>query len=182
MKKILTWIVGIACVVLLAFIWSQQPDNEQVWFLVPVLGLFRMIGGTWNKAIGRFLPPLIIAGAWFFFQGLSWWMLAIVAAYLAVKTLPFSFIGNGVKDHWFNWVWIWILGLLNGLPSITLGIPLGLFTTSLALCLVPCVVYGVACTLSNVKPTAKYFPWKLCEFLMGSSAGIPAAMLIDVSL
>jgi len=180
-QRILTWIAGLALVGMLALAWLTASDNEVVWFMVPVLALFRMIGGTWNKAIGRFLPPIVIAGAYLIFIGWSWWILAILAAYLLLATLPVSLIGNGVNDHWFNWVWMWILGLLNGLACVTLGIPLALVATSLFLSLVPMVVYGTSFTFSNIKATAKYFPWKMCEFLMGASAAIPPAMLIDLA-
>jgi len=179
MKKILALIFGLICLAAFLFAASTATNKEIVWFLLPLGGLFRQIAGTWHKAVGRYLPPIAIAGAYYFFIGFSWWILPIIGAYLLVKTLPVSFIGDGIRAHWFNWVWIWILGLLNGLACLSLAIPLGLTSTALILSLVPSVVYGTTISLSNIRSTDRIFVWKFVEFLMGASMMIPPALLIQ---
>ena len=178
-KKIIASVFGLLCAAFLISIWWIEPVREQVWFIVPIFGLFRMIGGTWWKFIGRFLPPIVAAAAFYFFVGWSWWILAIVGAYMILKTLPFTLIGDSVHDSWLNWVWIWVLGYLNGIACITMGIPMGMIMTAVLISLVPCVVYGITGTLSNLPKTRNWFVWKLVEFCFGASSAVPIAMLIQ---
>jgi len=180
MKKWAATIFALLCLVFLVLILTGEPNPELVWFIVPIGGLFRMIGGTWNKVVGRFLAPVLPVVAYLLLVGFSWWLVAIYLAYLLINTLPFTLVGDSVRDNWINWVWIWILGYLNGIAAMTIGIPLSLITTTIFLAFIPMVTYGISGTLSNVKSTASYFPWKLCEFLFGSSAMIPPAMLIQL--
>lgn len=181
-KKWIAGIFALLCMVFLALILSGGANREVAWFIVPIGGLFRMIGGTWWKAVGRFLTPALPVVAILLLGGWSWWLLLIYGVYLSVKTLPFTLNGNSVHDNWFNWVWIWVLGFVNGLCSMSL-LPIVGWAEWLDPILYaagfPMIAYGIACTLSNVKVTAKYFPWKFCEFIMGASAMIPPAMLID---
>lgn len=181
MKGTIALIVGLALLALLALVMFTATDNEIVWFLVPFGGLCRMIGGTWKKAVGRFLPPIAVGLAYWAFVGFNWlWIPIAVGVYMLVKTLPFTLKGDSVHESWINWVWIWVLGFLNGIVCLSLAIPLSAIWTGVFLALVPMVGYGMCGTLSNVKSTAKYFPWKMCEFVFGSSAMIPVAMLIDL--
>ena len=181
-RKLAAMIFSFVCVAFLLIIWAGGAHRELVWFMVPIAGLLRMIGGTWWKVAGRFIAPAMPAAAMFFFTGWSWWIPLCYLAYMGIKTLPVTLIGNSIHDSWFNWIWIWLLGAINGVAALTLGIPYAMISTALFLMIVPTVVYGLTITLSNVKPTAKFFPWKMCEFLMGSSVMIPPAMLIDLKL
>jgi len=181
-KEIKKWVSGVfalLCVAYLAFLWCDSPNREVVWFMLAFGGLFRQIGGTYWKFVGRFLTPLLPAMAYFFFIGWSWWIPAIYGAYLIVKTLPVTLKGDSVLKPWYNLVWIWVLGFLNGIPALTLGISTNHIICALAMSIVPMVVYGTVITLSNIPATAKYFPWKLDEFCMGASALVPACMVID---
>ena len=182
MKKWVAIIFALLCMAFLALILSGGANKELVWFIVPIGGLYRMIAGTWNKPIGRFLTPALPVVSYLLLVGFSWWLLAIYAAYLLVNVLPFTLIGSSVNSSWINWVWIWVLGALNGLVAITVGIPLNLVLASLLLALWPLMAYGLFGTLSNVQPTAKFFPWKFCEFAFGSASMIPPAMLIGGTL
>ena len=181
MKKWIAGIFALLCLVFLALIFWDAPNREVVWFIVPIGGLFRMIGGTWWKAVGRFLTPVLPVLAVLLLGGFSWWLLLVYGAYLLVKTLPFTLIGDSVKDSWLNWIWIPTLGLINGAVCLSLLPIVGwsYLWTALIACAFPLLGYGIFGILSNVKPTAKFFPWKLCEFVFGSSAMIPPAMLID---
>lgn len=154
-------------------------DREWVWILLnaPVTLLWQL-GGTVKKQFRRIGVPLVITLAAWLFLGWSWWWLALAAAYFGVTTLPFTLIGDGVPEHWFNWIWIWILGALYGAPAIIIGIVTAQIILSLWLLLVPMVAVGVWGTLSNVKATAKYFTWKFCEGIFGFATSIPPSMLI----
>ena len=177
-KKIASIVFSFIAGLFLALIF-YKGQREAIWFLLPIAGILRMVGGTWKKAIGRFLPPMLVGLAFYFFVGLSWWILPIVGAYTLTKTLPVSLIGDGVSDSWMNYLWFPILGFINGIACLTIAIPLGLIGTALFATLVPTVIYGLCITLSNVKATSKVFPWKFCEFMMGASALYPAALLIE---
>jgi len=180
MKKWISAGLAAICIIWLVFIWFGSPDRELVWFMLPVAGLFRMIAGTWLKAVNKFLGPLLPAMAFGFFIGWSWWVPVIYATYLIIKmTTPPSLIGDGVKDSKWNFLWFWVIGYINGIGAISLGISTGHVHCALAFSLVPWLVYGICMTFSNIKVTAKYFPWKFVEFLLGASALVPAAMLID---
>jgi hypothetical protein len=179
MKKTVALIFALLCIAWFAFILSGGANREVVWFIVPIGGLFRMISGTWNKVVGRFLTPALPVVASLLLVGFSWWLPVIYLAYLSINTLPFTLVGNSVQGSWINWGWIWILGYLNGIGALTIGIPLSLIMTTTLLAFIPMVIYGISGTLSNVKSTAKAFPWKLCEFLFGSSAMIPVAYLLN---
>jgi len=165
--------------VFLGLIWSDSPNRELIWFLLPFAGLFRQIGGTWKKAVGRFFTPLAIGMAYFFFIGWSLWIVVIFGAFLAIKTLPFTLIGDDVDEHWLNWAWIWVLGFLNGVVCLSIAIPLGMWLDGLILSLVPLLVYGVCGTFSNLAFSRNWFVWKLCEFLFGVAAIYPALQLIQ---
>lgn len=181
MKKILSWVAAVLIVGFCSLAWFKAPDNETVWLLVPAMGLFRIIAGTWNKPAARFLSPLLLALAVYFLSGWSWWILAVIAGSLAVGSLPVTLIGNSIPGNWVNWVWVWVYGGIKGLPSVAVALAVGQqITLALLLCLVPMLVHGLVITLSNLKATKRFFPWKFCEFCMGSSVGYPPALLIDL--
>lgn len=180
MKKLISWIAALIIVIGCALAWYKAPDNETVWLLLPSLGLMRIIAGTWNKAAARFLSPLLPALALVMLYGWSWWAPAIYLGYLVVGTLPVTLIGNSIPGNWVNWVWVWTYGGIKGLPSILVAVALGQNFLWGLLALVPMLVHGLFITLSNVKATSKFFPWKFCEFVMGCSVGYPPAFLMDV--
>jgi hypothetical protein len=91
-----------------------------------------------------------------------------------VSTLPFTFKGDSIHSHWFNWVWIWIAGYLLGLPSVILG------WDGLWYALVPCVAQGVLGTLSNLPKTSKYVQWKFFEGAVWFCMAYPYALLMSL--
>jgi len=158
---------------------GASGDKELVWLSIPVSGLLWAIGGTWEKLFRRLGVPILITGCVLGFHGWTWWLPAIFGFAFLGPLLPFTLIGDGIKDNPFNWAWIWIWGAVLGQYSVFIGLATHQVVFSVFLPLIPCVVAGVAGTLSNVKATARYFPWKLCEVLIGSSAALPAAFLLQ---
>lgn len=137
-------------------------NKELVWLLLPIVGLLSQLGGTYNKLYRRVCVPLVITGFSSLLLGFTWWLPVLFISVFGVSTLPFTFKGSSLYDHWFNWIWIWIAGFLLGIPSILIG-------GSIFSCFIPCVVQGIVGTCSNLKFTAKYFQWKFCEFIIWAS-------------
>jgi len=93
-------------------------------------------------------------------------------------TLPFTFKGDSLFDHWFNWLWIWLPGYLIGCPSLLISGDLRVLLWSL----IPAVVQGVLGSLSNVKGLmADTFVWKLVEGAIGFAVFIPYGLAIYYS-
>ena len=135
-------------------------NRELVWLLLPLVGLLSQLGGTYNKLFRRIVVPLVITLAAALFLGWTWWWPVLFLCIFGVSTLPFTLSGNSLYDKWYNWVWIWVLGYLYGLPSLFLSKYGALYA------LIPMVITGIAGTLSNIKATAPYFQWKFCEFII----------------
>lgn len=125
--------------------------------IFPVLNAFlwRMGGaglGPWRK-VGW---PLLIL-AYGILNGHSFLQVtgAVGLAVFAV-TRPFTYFGNSVPGHWFNWVWIWVLGLYLLGPMACYG-RFNPWTFA----------WSLAATLSNLPRTARVFTWEFCECLCG---------------
>lgn len=149
-------------------------NRELVWLMLPLVGLLSQLGGTYNKLYRRLGVPSVITLATWLFLGWSWWWPVLFLSVFAVATLPFTFKGSGLWDYWFNPIWIWILGYLYGLPSILISSSGALYA------FVPMVVCGVVGTLSNVRATSKYFPWKFCEFIIWAAMAYCYALSIQL--
>lgn len=139
---------------------------EYIYFLMPIGSLSRMIGGTWWKAMDRFIMPIIIVLTLYLFKGWSWWLLPTLASYLAVKTLPLTLIGDSIRGSLINRIWVFILGFLQALPCVIIFYDELL--TAVLLCLIPMVVYGVVLNLSNVSITSRLFRHKYVEAITGA--------------
>jgi len=136
--------------------------TELCWMVVPVTGLLSQIGGTWWKASRRFLIPITMAATWIVFDGWSWAVPAMMVCQWGAFVLPVTFKGGSVPDNgWFNWIWVYIKGLLICLSPLMFNLDLWIVAVILGLS------YGVMVTLSNIPSTAKYFQWKLVEMYAG---------------
>lgn len=132
-----------------------------------------LVGALWRLG-GAGCPPFyrywrrlgwpIVAGLVALFAQVPWWMcLLVMGATFGTTTLPVTFFGSKIPDHWFNWIWLWILGYLYGLPSIMIHGWNGFLYA-----LVPSVVMGLFVTLSNIQTwPAKTFVNEACEVLIG---------------
>jgi hypothetical protein len=110
--------------------------------------LWRMGGSgmkPFRKNWRRFGWPMLLL-AWCLTHGVNVWI-AILAAILAHGTtrLSLTFFGDSLREHWFNWLWIWIAGYAIGLPSVLLHGWIGFVYA-----LIPCVTQGLGVTLSNI--------------------------------
>jgi hypothetical protein len=83
----------------------------------------------------------------------------------AGTTLPTTLKGDDVNASIWNKIWVFVWGILLCLPALLVNLTF--------LPLVIGVLIGTIVLLSNWKPTARFFPWKLCEFLIGSFVFIP---------
>lgn len=185
MKNLLRMIFGglvlaaCACLCVMSF----YESREVVYFLIPLGGLLSQIGGTWNKAYRRFALPLMttvcIVGLLGSVQqiGLTAGITGGLLYWLA--SMPFTFIGDSLRDHWFNYVWAGILGLLGWQASLPLAIVSSHVVDWLLLGIWPVVVWPLFGILSNVKGSAKFFEWKLDEAFMWMATLVPICTLVS---
>jgi len=155
-------------------------SGELIWFLLPLAALCYMIGGTWLKQFRRIGIPVCAVIFTTLFAGFHWAWFIMAAWYFGKMTIPLTLIGDGIPDHGFNWVWVWIHGYLMGLPCFIFGAFNGLLLESLLLPLVPMAVHGFITTMSNLG-TRKWFPHKLCEFITGAAVLYPLARLVEMA-
>jgi hypothetical protein len=90
MREIRKWASAVFAVVSIAYlgiIWWGEKNAELVWFALAFGGLFRMIAGTWWKAVGRYGHIALATMATFMFLPFHWLHLLIPVTYFAVKTL-----------------------------------------------------------------------------------------------
>jgi hypothetical protein len=142
-------------------------NSELAWLAMPLVGLLSQIGGTYNKLYRRIGVPSVITLVSFLLVGFQWWLPVLFILIFVVTTLPFTLKGDSLYSHWFNWVWIWILGYLLGLPSVLLGWKGALYS------LVPCFTQGILGTISNIRGTAHLAQWKMVEGLVYIAMAYP---------
>jgi hypothetical protein len=179
MKKIVGLVMSVLLLIWGCYIW-YKADKEIAWFLLGIVGIQWQVGGTWQKLARRVVAVLSICACCFFYSGFSWWLLLSLACYFGYASLPFTLIGNSVHDSWINWVWIWVSAALAGACAITVGLMTNQVLLASLLAIIPFVGLGTVWTLSNIKQTAKAFPWKLCEFLCGVLISVPVCYLLSL--
>ena len=145
--------------------------DELKWFLLPVAGALSMWGGLNWKPARRFGIPICLAVTLALF-GVVWYKILLCAVTLWISsTLPITLGGDSLKK-WWQFAWVYFLGYLMGVGSAWLSLD------GFLLALVPCGVVGTFTLLSNVRATAQFFPWKVCEFAFWPSAVYPFLLLI----
>jgi hypothetical protein len=149
-------------------------NSELVWFICPTVGVLSMLGGLKYKLFRRVGVPLAITATTSLFLGWSWWWPVLFISIYAVTTLPFTLIGDSLDKSWVNWVYIWLAGYLLGFPAVLINKNAWIYA------FVPCVVQGVFGTLSNIKQSSKYAPWKFCEFIIWASMAYCYALSISL--
>lgn len=146
-------------------------NKELFWIFPFVAGIMSQVGGSGFKWLRRFGIPV----------GLCFILTASgIAPHIAIMCgisvcaaahLPFTFFGDSLKTHWFNWIWIWIAGYLLGAGTVWIS------SSGFILAFVPSCAMGVFGSLSNIRATARFFPWKLCEAVFWVSAMYPFVFL-----
>ena len=142
--------------------------TEMIWLLVPICGFLSQLGGSdyAPKAVRRFGIPIFMGIAVWYFYGFTCNIIPMLLTQWGAFCLPFTLIGDGVPGRWQNWAWLPLWGVLiccspvwiNSFvwPAVgVLGAILGLFGA-----------------LSNIKATAKWFPWKFCEVMIGACPAV----------
>ena len=155
---------------------------ELTWFAVPISGILWALGGTFNKAYRRIGVPVLLAAQVIIFIGFTWWVVGILAGYLAALRLPFTLKGDSIHDSAINWDWIWISGALLGVPALFLGLATGNLKEAAVVGTVPMIVQGILGTLSNLKTFREIIVWKLVEISVGMAVAFPIAHLIQQSI
>lgn len=118
------------------------------------------LGGAGAKPLGsrwrKFGYPILVGILAALINAELWRSFVAVALAAFAVTCPITYYGSEIRDNWFNWVWLWILGIYFSGPLIALGIPsfLPFFWSFFA-------------TLSNIKATSKIFTWEFCECFCG---------------
>ena len=145
-------------------------NKEMVWLLVPLTALLSQLGGSdyAPKAFRRIGIPLLMALAVVVFKGWSWWIIPMALTQWGAFCLPFTLIGDGVPERAVNWAWLPLWGILICISPIWISTNVWVATGVLG------AILGIFGALSNIKATAKYFPWKFVEFAIGA---FPAVVL-----
>ena len=156
-------------------------SGELIWFVLPVSGIIYMAGGTWKKQFKRIGVPLSALVVTCLFAGIHWAWIVMALWYFGKMTIPLTLIGDGIPDHWFNWIWVWVHGYLMGLPCLIFGVFTEQVLAAFLLSFVPCVLHGLFTTFSNLRFSRAWFPHKLCEFVTGASVLYPLARLVEVA-
>lgn len=152
-------------------------NKEIIWFHVLLLAFLWMAGGTWNKNIRRIGVPIFLCSMYWAFFPFHWWFFIFGILQYIVLTLPFT-VGDGDVRSWWQFAWIWIAGYLIGLPVLIPAVFFGKYQYGFILPLISFFVQGIFGTFSNLPTTRRWFPWKLVEFLIGSSIGTIHALFI----
>jgi hypothetical protein len=138
---------------------------EMIWLSAPIAGLLSQIGGTCWKLARRLLIAIMLAGSYLYFFGFSWLIILFIILQCAVYTLPFTLTGDSV-DKPIDWIWIPVKGILMSSPSLILN-------PSIWVIMIICAfIWAILAILSNVKKTARYFPWKMVEIFHGMMPAI----------
>ena len=152
--------------------------TELAWLAAPIIMILSQLGGTCWRPARRILIPLLMVCVAAYFKQPSLWLVPMAALIFGAASLPFTLIGSGIKEHWFNWVWIWIWAVLITASAIPICLAYGGWDTYLYAMIMPVVITGTSCTLSNIKATSKFFQWKWTEGIAWMFAMYPALVII----
>ena len=121
------------------------------------------LGGTIWTGLRRYVLPVVLF-LLLFWSGVVWWRGLLTVSLLCAVT----HLGYGkTVPYWRKF----LVGCSYSLPSLVIG-----FTWWVIL--IP-ITFEVTFWLSNWRPTAKDFVWKVCEYLVGT---VIVCSLIGASL
>lgn len=154
------------------------------WRVAPLISFLNAFGGWGFKWVRRFGVPIAIVFWAFLRFGYRRFSdavlyLALALGIFGVFSLPLTLIGDSVHQHWFNWIWLWLMGPIQVLALI----PLFMFHDDWDKpsdrwrwgFFIHCVVFGGLSTLSNI---VGYPIHSLFEIAVGLSYGLIAAWII----
>ena len=125
-------------------------------------GILFALGGTGFKPARRFILPLAF-GAIALVSGFPWLSCLILCFGLMIAfCLPYG----SKTPYWLKF----LVGCSFVLPTLVLGFTIWQIITPVA--------FIIMFKLSNWKPTANEFVWKIVEFLTGTLIGVTIAQLI----
>lgn len=135
------------------------------WLMIASMGLGGIlfaVGGTGFKPARRFILPFFLGGI-ALLSGVLWWKCLI----LCLGLMGAFHLGYGSKTpYWPKF----IVGCAFVAPTLILGFTLWQIITP--------ITFIVMFRLSNWKPLASEFVWKIVEFLTGTLIGVTVAQLI----
>lgn len=112
-------------------------------------------------------------------MGVEWYFAILTVATSQIFRLPITLISNGIPKHWFNWIWIFIVGFLFGLVPFPLSLP-GAWLNGVLFAGVFGLFFGTIVALSNIKATANIFKWQYVEIVYGAAIGLIAWLLVKI--
>jgi hypothetical protein len=125
-------------------------------------GFLGALGGTGFKWARRYLLPACFTGI-ALLSGFLWWKCLLYGLGTCIAfTLPYGFK--------ISWPVKFLVGCSFVLPSLILGFTVWQIIAPIA--------FITLFALSNIPKTAKYFPWKIVEFISFANVGIVLASLI----
>ena len=150
-------------------------NKELCWLILPLVGLLSQIGGTWWKAARRYFIPLVSVGMLWIWLGDFWYAFIPLAFHMfGAFTFPITKFGDSIPGDWRNWCWVPFWACVLCSPVLWLSFHYWHLALNCAGLLTLLVM------LSNFKPTAKYFQWKLVEMFEGILPLIPICYLITL--
>jgi len=150
-------------------------NQELCWMVLPITGILSQIGGTWFKWARRYVIPVVAAGmVWYFTGHFYWQLIPMMLGMYGAFCLPVTLKGDGIPEHWLNWLWLPLWGIL--ICSGVLWLHLGYWLISLTFGL----FLAILVALSNVPACAKFFQWKMVEFFEGVLPLIPLCYFITL--
>jgi len=173
--------MGLTLALVASYCWlAFGGARELVYFQVPLAGLLSQIGGTWKKQFRRIGIPTMLTISTIGFLGWNWWWILIWPVYFGFSTLPFTLPTMPEnKPRPIDYVWFFTLGILAWLCSIIFALATNQIQGWLILSFWTIIGYSIPGVLSNIKGTASFFEWKLCEAFFWSSTLIQACCLIS---
>lgn len=135
---------------------------------IALCAVLNRAGGKFDKRWRRIGLPLLIM-----LYGLlkhRWWSVLSLPLGFGVFCLPITLVGDDIKAHWYNWVWVFVLGCLIGLIPIYSGL----------LAIGYGLIFFLLVFFSNLKKTADIFRWDRVELIYGSLLAIFTIILFPV--
>ena len=151
--------------------------KEMIWLILPIAGLLSQLGGSpyIGKWVRRYVIPIISVLALWYFTKVFYWGYIFMALHLfASFCLPVTKFGDSIPGDWRNWLWLPVWSIFMCSSIIWLSFDYWL------ICVVCGILLLIVVVLSNTPKTAKYFQWKLCEFIQGALSITPLCYFITL--